>query len=93
MTQTRQTVDVTFRLEGDDDSIVAIFPRLESNYGRCVCYAHIGQHGECSFGYYRTTRPASPDQYAELLAELERIYDDCTLRVVSRIPYSAWCAA
>lgn len=36
------------------------------------CYAHIGQHAECSDGFQKRTR-ATPEQYAPLLRELESI--------------------
>ncbi len=72
--------------------VTAVFPSLESNYGHCVCYAHIGQHGECAMGWYMETRAATPDEYVDLLAELRRIYErnGDTLRVMKRIPYRAW---
>lgn len=53
------------------------------NY-RVTCYAHTGQHFEASYPYIiETTKPATVEQYSELLAELETIgYDN--LRVVKR---------
>lgn len=40
-----------------------------------VCYAHVGQHGECSLQWaHQNTRPATPDEYAPLLRELEQRY-------------------
>lgn len=77
-------------LKGD---MTAVFPTLESNYGHCVCYAHIGQHSECSAEWYwDETRAAKPDEYAGLLAELRRIYD-CdgdSLAVRQRMPRGVW---
>lgn len=44
-----------------------------------LCYAHIGQHGTASLDYYWETKPANPEEYAELLAELRGIYTDAPL--------------
>lgn len=68
------TVAVIFRI--DQEGIVfALFPELPAdNYGHfCSCYEHIGQH--CSADYYlciANSRPATPNEYADLLIELER---------------------
>ena len=35
------------------------------------CYARVGQHGACCFAWYRTTRPATEAEYADLKVELE----------------------
>ena len=52
-------------------------------------YAHVGQHSPCSWKWYRSTPPAKPEEYADLLAELRRIYergdDAVTLQVRQRI--------
>jgi len=52
-----------------------------------TCYAHIGQHASCSYEWYWTTRPAKPDEYADLLAELQGIYDDLVVcrRITSKM--------
>lgn len=75
------TLRVIFRAEKSGE-VVAVFPdtqgRSDPNRrgaNRLTCYAHIGQHGDASVGWYRTTRPASPDEYAHLLAELRGIYE------------------
>lgn len=52
-------------------SVTAVFPYLEESHGLVTCYAHVGQHGACSRGWYRGTRPATPNEYADLKAELE----------------------
>lgn len=66
---------VIFRKESDG-SILAVFPTQAESYAgyHMLCYAHIGQHGTCSLEYYRETKPAKPDEYAPLLAELTAIY-------------------
>jgi hypothetical protein len=69
-----ETTIVIFR--ADRDGIVfALMPELPAdNHGiYCTAYQHIGQH--CSadyFGCIQFSRPASPDEYADLLTELER---------------------
>lgn len=75
---------VLFRREGPDASdIVAIFPTLPGSPGMMTCYAHLGQHSSCSPRYIHDTKPARPEEYADLERELQRIgYDD--LRVFAR---------
>ena len=57
--------------------VTAVFPTLPGTYDpyTATCYAHIGQHGSCSWLWYATTRAAKPEEYADLLAELRRIYE------------------
>lgn len=64
--------------------VTAVFPTLEATSGHLVCYAHIGQHGECSHGWYRTTRPATEDEYRDLLRELRGIYEQDGDKLVLR---------
>lgn len=56
--------------------ITAVFPTIAADYaGRLMqCYAHIGQHCAGSLDWYRSTRPATPEESADLLAELVTIY-------------------
>lgn len=88
------TVTVVFRADGPktNPSITAVFPCEPSDtQGHFMsCYEHIGQHASCGMEWYRTTRPATPEQYADLLAELlsygsggDRPY--AKLRIVQRI--------
>lgn len=75
------TLPIIFRAERSGDfkgSVTAVFPTLPADYaGReMVCYVHVGQHSGCSWIWYRRTRPAKPEEYADLLAELKRIYED-----------------
>lgn len=68
-------VIVLFRKESDS-SITAVFPELPASGldpHQMTCYAHIGQHSGCTYSWYRTTTPASPEEYADLKAELESI--------------------
>lgn len=88
----QEPVEVVFRAErGRFGTIVtAVFPRLPWNErlqpGVATCYAHLGQHGACSLGWYRTTKLATEAEYAPLKAELER--QGYTLKIRKRA--SAW---
>ncbi len=61
--------------EGLAAEIVAVMPCEPADYeGRhMTCYAHLGQHGACSWEWYNATRAAKPAEYADLLKELESI--------------------
>ena len=80
-----QTVPVIFRRWPNGD-ICALFPTIASDYeGRhCTVYSHIGQHGAAEYGHViDQTKPATPDEYAPLMRELESIgYEN--LRVYRR---------
>jgi len=70
--------------------IIALFPAMAGDnnpYKTCGSYMHDGQHGSASADFMLYTRPAKPEQYADLLAELRRIgYDD--LKIMKRVQYS-----
>lgn len=56
--------------------IIALFPDLnaEANTNRIESYMHIGQHAEADYLHViRVTKPAQPEEYADLKAELESI--------------------
>lgn len=78
--------------EGDlGDGIIALFPDIpEDRPGMVLSYMHIGQHGAASMrligGEPRTTRPARPEEYADLKAELEAIPESYKLAVIQRTP-------
>jgi hypothetical protein len=61
----------------ENDGVTAVFPTEPHDVsGRFMtCYAHVGQHGSCSWDWYHTTRPATPEEYADLLKELRGIYE------------------
>lgn len=71
---------VIFRAERSGDfkgDVTAVFPTLPGTndpYSFTV-YAHIGQHSSGGRLWYNGTRAAKPDEYADLLAELRRIYE------------------
>lgn len=70
-------LDVLFRATGPrkQPEITAVFP-TECGTSRydMTCYAHVGQHSVCQVDWYRETRKAKPEEYADLLAELSQVY-------------------
>ena len=86
---------VTFRKESNG-TILAVFGQLWAWYDtQLTAYAHEGQHTATTPEYYRNrTTPATPEEYAPLLAELRALgYDD--LQIVHRLPlrkiYADFC--
>lgn len=76
----RPTLPVIFRKKRGkqyEGEITAVFPTVPgtNDLWTMTCYAHIGQHGSCSWGWYRSTIPAKPEDYKDLLAELRSIYE------------------
>ena len=67
--------------------VIAVFPcEPTDRTGTAMsCYAPIGQHGSCGYGWYATTRPATPAEYADLLAELESAPYGYRLKVYQRM--------
>lgn len=75
--------DVIFKLEGKD--VVAFFPAIPGTSAYdCSCFAHLGQHGSSDLGYASALKPATPAQYADLKAELERVPYEYKLRVMRK---------
>lgn len=72
MKKDKHITPVIFRVE-KDGTILAVFPYNSYRKGYSVTYySHIGQHGEAMHDYLiGDTKPATPEQYAELKAELE----------------------
>jgi hypothetical protein len=90
------SLPVLFRAEKSGQfkgDVTAVFPTLPgTNAYDFTVYAHVGQHGTGTMGWYYTTRPAKPEEYASLLRELRGIYESeqlseppVKLRVVQRI--------
>lgn len=76
-------VEVVFRK--DEDGVFALFPYIPWNRrGTTVTYyAHMGQHSGLNYHYaVMDSRPAKPEEYADLLAELKGI--GYRLRVIKR---------
>lgn len=80
MPESIPSLPIIFRAERTGDfkvEVTAVFPTMAEDYaGRHVTvYAHVGQHSSGSIDWYRSTRPARPEEYADLLAELRGIYE------------------
>lgn len=78
---------VIFRKWRDTGEIIALFPEVIVTVGGlCESYMQIGQHSGADYnylvaGWYGPTVPATPEEYADLLVELEEIgYDDLVIR-------------
>jgi hypothetical protein len=59
----------------DDDEITAVFPYevATSNINTMICYSHVGQHGTCIDTWVKDSDKAKPEEYKELLEELNTI--------------------
>jgi len=69
------------------DGVTAVFiAEPWDEYGhKLTCYEHVGQHGACDMGWVlKITRPATPEEYADLKAELEGIPYGYNLKVYKR---------
>jgi hypothetical protein len=57
--------------------ILALFPEIigDPNKLTCMCYQHVGQHGDADYGYCinELTVPAKPEEYSDLKEELESL--------------------
>lgn len=76
-------IPVIFRAERSGKfkgDVTAVFPEFTEWCGDMACYSHIGQHSTCSLEWYYSTRPATPEEYAPLLAELKTIYTGLVVR-------------
>lgn len=79
---------VIFRVFSDGE-IIALFPHIDEGNGNILSYMHIGQHGGASPLIVNDTKPATPEQYKELFAELQGIgYNLATGKRLSRRPKS-----
>jgi hypothetical protein len=79
-------VVVVFRVftGADGGDVIALMPHVKGDvFGRyCQSYQHIGQHGSADYaGCILRSRPATPAEYAPLLAELESIGYGVLVRV------------
>ena len=86
-----ETFRVVFRTEKHGQfkgEVTAVYDE-PLDRGMLGVYAHIGQHSNASLGWHRATRPATPDEYEPLLAELTRqiriAYPDATVIVGKRL--------
>lgn len=69
------------------DEVTAVFPCEPADYQgyNMTCFASVGQHGSCGYEWYHRTRPAKPEEYADLKAELEAAPYGYRLKVYQRI--------
>jgi hypothetical protein len=68
------TTSVIFRMD-DEGTVFALFPELPAdNLGTyCTSFVHVGGHGSADYPHcIAHSRPAIPDEYADLFTELER---------------------
>ena len=72
----KQTL-VIFRKYKKGGDILALFPDEPADTAgmHCTCYEHCGQHGSANYKHCMDvlTVPATPAEYADLKAELERV--------------------
>lgn len=73
---------VVFRVwRATPKTVLALFPAEDEGSGHCSSYEHIGQHGGANYqGCIKATRPAQPEEYADLKRELERIGYELEIR-------------
>lgn len=68
-----ENVDVCFRKFANGDVIAFIEGYAVSRPGLVMSYEHVGQHGEASEDLIDELKPATADEYNDLLRELESI--------------------
>jgi hypothetical protein len=79
---------IIFRVDERDKGfeVIAVFPAMAGDmnpYRTCAGYMHIGQHTTISVDVMSWTRPAKPEEYKNLLAELVSVgYDN--LKIMKR---------
>lgn len=75
MNKDTEKTKVIFRVDKEDNQVIAVFPELagtNSYWQNCACYTHVGQHSSCHVDYARLfTRPAKPSEFKALQEELE----------------------
>ncbi len=68
---------VIFKMEGkgNNASPVAFFPEEPATHSPYFCslYGYFDEHGGADTGYAAALKPATPEQYAPLLKELESL--------------------
>lgn len=68
----------------NNNEIIAFMPYDFVNWqGEFTCYAHIGQHSQTNYAYYLQCKPATYNEYKDLLQELKQIGYD--VQVINRI--------
>ena len=80
MKQDTHTTEVQFRLFRGE--VTAVFPYIVESPHNVMCYVHLGQHSVCNWNFNAVSKPATPEQYADLYKELESI--GYKLKVIKR---------
>ena len=74
MTQDTEQTRVVFRKFKDNGDILALFPYLSEGGASVESYMHVGQHSGADYQHcISITKPATPEEYKDLAAELESI--------------------
>lgn len=82
---------VIFRKWKDTGEVIAFLPTEPANYGMCLSYMHIGQHGESDYYHLLDkTIPANPEEYNDLLQELISIGYDPDIKKKMLYNYVRW---
>lgn len=82
-------VSVIYRLDSDGEPL-AIFPYEVVSSGNVVCYAHYGQHSDCSVQYYRKLQKCTQEQKDALANELRSLgYEPVEVKRFSYDTYRA----
>jgi hypothetical protein len=92
----KNSTDVIFRIDTTPEHkgvVFALFPHdCETHEGLVGSYQRVGQHSTADYGWcIRKSRPATPQEYADLKSELETIGYD--VRVVVRRNYAKYLAS
>ena len=88
MKKDKHTTVVIFRKFKDTEDVIAIFPYEVERTGEVMSYMHLGQHSGASIQLTDKTSPATPEEYNDLLKELEGI--GYNLKVMKRINYNKY---
>lgn len=73
------------------DEVLALLPEDEWMDGHCTSYAHVGQHGPAHFrGIMEESRPATPEEYADLFTEMENMEYNLDVRETYTVGGVTW---
>jgi len=84
-----ETTEVQFRLFRGE--VTAVFPYIIESPNNVMCYVHNGQHSVCNWNFNAISKPATPEQYADLYKELESI--GYKLKVIKRRNHAKYLQA
>jgi hypothetical protein len=78
---------VIFRKWKSNGDVIALFPEIAatcSDAWLCSSFEHVGQHGAADPSIISQTKPATPQEYADLKAELEAYPYEYVFEVVHK---------